>query len=89
MSKITQIDGRSAAVAWSPLNAHSDVLAIGTKVRGFEHKYREDVATAYARFFFDGQDNQTVMNYDYDHSGRWFSCKRPAILLLQNVLSQT
>jgi hypothetical protein len=32
MSKIAQIDGRSAAVAWSPLATHADVLAIGTKV---------------------------------------------------------
>ena len=33
MTKITQIEDRSAASAWSPIREHADVIAIGAKVR--------------------------------------------------------
>jgi hypothetical protein len=35
MSKITQIDDRSAATAWSPVRAYADVIALGAKVSLF------------------------------------------------------
>ena len=33
MTKITQIEDRSAASAWSPIREYADVIAIGAKVR--------------------------------------------------------
>ena len=33
MTKITQINDRSAATAWSPAAAYPDVIALGVKVR--------------------------------------------------------
>ncbi len=33
MTKITQIEDRSAASAWSPIREYGDVIAIGAKVR--------------------------------------------------------
>ena len=32
MTKITQIEDRSAAVAWSPIQSYADVIALGAKV---------------------------------------------------------
>jgi hypothetical protein len=32
MTKVTQIDDRSATVAWSPIGSHADVIALGAKV---------------------------------------------------------
>lgn len=32
MTRITQIEDKSAATAWSPIQSCSDVIAIGTKV---------------------------------------------------------
>ena len=32
MTKITQIDDKSAATAWSPVRSYADVIALGTKV---------------------------------------------------------
>ena len=33
MTKIAEIQDRGAAVAWSPISSHPDLLALGTKVR--------------------------------------------------------
>lgn len=33
MTKITQIDDRSATIAWSPIQSHADIVALGAKVR--------------------------------------------------------
>lgn len=33
MTKISQIDDRSAAAAWSPARKYGDVIALGAKVR--------------------------------------------------------
>jgi len=33
MTRIAQIDDRGAALAWSPVSSHADVIALGTKVR--------------------------------------------------------
>lgn len=33
MTKITQIEDRSAASAWSPIREYADVIALGAKVR--------------------------------------------------------
>ena len=33
MTKVTQIDDRSATIAWSPIGSHADVVALGAKVR--------------------------------------------------------
>ena len=35
MTKITQIDNKSAATAWSPFKSCADVIALGTKVSLF------------------------------------------------------
>lgn len=35
MTKITQIDDKSAATAWSPVRSCADVIALGTKVSSF------------------------------------------------------
>lgn len=32
MTRITQIEDRGAAVAWSPIKSHADVIALGAKV---------------------------------------------------------
>ena len=32
MTKVTQIDDRSATVAWSPIDSYADVIALGAKV---------------------------------------------------------
>jgi hypothetical protein len=32
MTKISQIDDRSAATAWSPIREYADVIALGAKV---------------------------------------------------------
>jgi hypothetical protein len=32
MTKITQLEDRGAAVAWSPVASHADFLALGAKV---------------------------------------------------------
>ena len=36
MTKITQIDDRSAEIAWSPVIENADVIALGAKVRDYE-----------------------------------------------------
>ncbi len=36
MTKITQIEDRSATVAWSPISSHADVIALGAKVRNMK-----------------------------------------------------
>jgi len=32
MTRITQLEDRGAAVAWSPIGSHSDFIALGAKV---------------------------------------------------------
>ena len=32
MTKVAQIEDRGAAVAWSPISEHADVIALGAKV---------------------------------------------------------
>jgi len=32
MTKVTQLEDRGAAVAWSPIASHADYLALGAKV---------------------------------------------------------
>jgi hypothetical protein len=45
MTKITQIEDRSAASAWSPIRNYPDVIALGAKVRSenvFQYRYSNE-----------------------------------------------
>lgn len=39
MTKVTQIEDRSAAVAWSPISSRADVIALGEKVRRSQQSF--------------------------------------------------
>jgi hypothetical protein len=43
MTRITQIEDRGAAVAWSPVASHADFIVLGAKV-GFEVFFKKSVA---------------------------------------------
>ena len=42
MTKITQINDRSAATAWSPIAEHTCVIALGVKVRDYATAMADD-----------------------------------------------
>jgi hypothetical protein len=42
MTKITQINDRSAATAWSPVVEYAGVIALGAKVRNDDDMHESD-----------------------------------------------